>query len=199
MNTTLLFVEVFIAGLQGLVWLALLILNLTGVNWISEIKFQDLGSWTFLVSALAFSFAYSLGIGIDRMANGLYVYWDKRIGAQYFPQEARSLAIVRFQLDNNEPLNKQLEYVRTRLRIVRSASFNFLLITIFSIGLIVRLNFLALEEKWSYSGIAGAIGIFLTILFVGSWHSLTRTNYRLIQQSTLEVEKKKSTTRKKNA
>jgi hypothetical protein len=198
MNTTLLFVEVFIAGIQGLIWVALLALNLIGPDWLAEIKLQDLGGWTFLISALVFSFAYSLGIVIDRVANFLYSNWDKKIGAQYFPQEARSLAVVRFQL-NNEHLNKQLEYVRTRLRIARSSSVNFLLITIFSIGLFTRLDFLSIAEKWSYSGIVGAIGVLFVVLFAASWYSLTKTNYHLIKQSTLEAQKNKPTSRKKNA
>lgn len=198
MNTTLLFVEIFIAGIQGLIWAALLILNFTGVNWLTAVKFQEFGSFSFLISALVFSIAYSLGIGIDRIANALYSRWDKKIGAQYFPQEARSLAIVRFQLDI-EFLNKQLEYVRTRLRIVRSSSLNFLLITTLSVGLITKLDFLSMADKWRYGAVVGVAGTLLVVLFTTSWYSLTKTNYRLIKESTIEAQKNKPATRKKNA
>jgi len=192
MNTTLLFVEIFIAGVQGLIWVVLLTLTLTGYQWVINLKFQEIGNWSFLISALIFSFAYSLGIIIDRTVNTLYHRWDKKIGSQYFPAQAKSLSVVRFQLEN-EYLNKQLEYVRTRLRIARASSLNYLLITIFSITLISSLDFLTWVQKWRYCIVTAVIGALLILMFVASWASLTRTNYYMVAQNLPETNQDKST------
>ena len=198
MNTTLLFVEIFISGVQGLVWAALLALNLAGYQWLTNAKLPDFGGWSFLVSALIFSFAYSLGIVVDRTANALYSNWDKKIGARYFPSKDSVLKAVRFQVEN-ENLNKALEYIRTRLRIARASSINFLLIMIFSIGLISKLDFLSSMEKWKYGGIVAVIGLLFVIAFVGSWYSLTKANYRLVLENTPDARKSKPATKQKRA
>lgn len=199
MNTTLLFVEIFIAGLQGLVWLSLLILNLTGYNWLLNVKFTELGDWSFLISALIFSFSYSLGIVLDRLANLLFSAWENKIQKKYAPKETQSFAYMRYQLEN-ESLTKQLEYSRTRLRIARSSALNHLLITIFSVGLIQKFDFLDKALQTKYEWTAGFIGIAVVALFVAAWYSLSDTNFRLIVKINQELANNKSTTsRKKNA
>lgn len=198
MNTTLLFVEIFIAGLQGLVWMVLLILNLAGYNWVLHTNVQGLESWSVLISALIFSFSYSLGIVLDRVANELFTPWDTKIRAKYIPNEKQSFAIMRYQLEN-EYLNKQLEYTRTRLRIARSSALNHLLITLFSVGLISSFDFLSIADKWKYGGAAAVIGMVFVILFVASWYSLTNTNFNLVLKINQEALKNKPTSRKKNA
>lgn len=198
MNTTLLFVEIFISGMQGLVWASLLALNLSGYQWLANVKLQELGGWSFLASALIFSFGYSLGIVIDRTANAVYSNWDKKLGAYYFPSKDSELKAVRFQVENQN-INKALEYIRTRLRIARASSINFLLIMIFSIGLISKLDFLSSAEKANYSGIAAVIGLLFVISFVASWYSLTGANYRIVLENATEAQKNIATSRKKNA
>jgi hypothetical protein len=199
MNTTLLFVEIFIAGLQGLVWLALLILNLTGYNWLLNVKFTELGDWSFLISALIFSFSYSLGIVIDRLANLIFSAWENKIQKKYAPKENRSFAYMRYQLEN-ESLIKQLEYSRTRLRIARSSAINHLLITIFAVGLIQKFDFLGLALQAKYEWATAIIGIGVVVLFVAAWYSLSDTNFKLIVKINQELANNKSTSaRKKNA
>lgn len=198
MNTTLLFVEIFIAGLQGLVWVSLLIINLTGYQWLLQTKIASLGDWSFLISALLFSFSYSLGIVLDRTANTLFSAWEDKIRSKYITDENQSFAVMRYQLDN-ESINKQIEYSRTRLRIARSSALNFALITIFLVGLISKFDFLSLANKWKFGGITALIGVILSALFTASWYSLVNTNFNLILKVNKATAKQKTTTRKKDA
>lgn len=194
MNTTLLFVEVSIAGLQGLVWLGLLAMLFFGVPSFQNNAMQNLSDWAFLITTLILSFSYSLGIVIDRAANVLYSFWDEKIQRQY-KASTNSLSVARFRLEN-ESLNKQLDYVRSRMRIARSSSLNFFLITVFLVIFIHQTDLIAAAAKMKFSLFAGILGAVLTSLFTSSWYSLANTNYNLVAKLDLANRKRKP---KKNA
>lgn len=196
MNTTLLFVEIFIAGLQALFWMCLLVFNLFGVISVPTETLEKLGDWTILLSALLFSFSYSLGILVDRVANTLFSFWDRRIQAHYVLGSTFSLSAIRFQLEN-EFLNKQLEYIRSRLRIARSSSLNFLLITVMLILFIYRSGLIAPDLRLAYSWFVGIVGGVCVALFVAAWYSLTKTNYNLVSEVNKALNNKSKPTRKK--
>lgn len=179
MNTTLLFVEIVIAGLQSLLWVALLTLSLTGVEWLKNVSIQDLGEWSFLVSALFFSLAYSLGILVDRSAKFIFSFWDNRLQKRYLIGKTQSMAALRFRLEN-ESLNKHLEYIRTRMRIARSSALNFFLITVFGVVLINRITGLTSEQKGLFSWTVLGVGILLVLLFMFTWYSISNTHYNLV-------------------
>ena len=62
MSTTLLFVELLIAGIQVVVWLVLLVLCVFGYQWAAALPFTLLSEWQALIAVIVLSFVYVLGI-----------------------------------------------------------------------------------------------------------------------------------------
>lgn len=75
-STTSLFVELLIAGLQSLGWLALLASILFDRTSLNVATAKD---WMALVTAMLFALAYSFGIGIDRIADKLFERPERQI------------------------------------------------------------------------------------------------------------------------
>ena len=134
MGTTLLFAELLIIGVQVSVWLSLLIVDVWGYKWISALQTIALSDWQTASVVLALSFVYVLGIIFDRVADLLFLGWDKRIRDKIIPNAPLPIAVMRFERDKgNEYLNRQFEYTRSRMRITRASSINFALMTLLSI------------------------------------------------------------------
>ncbi|MBD1999103.1 hypothetical protein H6G00_21210 [Leptolyngbya sp. FACHB-541] len=188
MNTTLLFIELLITGLQGSTWVFLLVLSISGYGWLQTQQLQNLGDWSALLTVFVLSFAYAIGIIIDRLADTIFNKWNKQIGKQILPDIARP-SIRRFALGKeNEYLNNQFEYTRSRIRIVRASSLNFALIAIFAtIFIWIQLQFLSIGQKLIYTLIILVGGGLLSGFSIYAWLKLTQTYYRLIQSNYKEL------------
>ena len=60
MDTTSLFVEIIIAGIQGLAWIVLMVLCLVGSDSLSNLKIQGLNDWVLPFSFIFLTLAYTL-------------------------------------------------------------------------------------------------------------------------------------------
>jgi hypothetical protein len=181
MSTTLLFVELLIAGTQVVIWFVLLILTIFDYKWISSFSAQGISDWQILVTATVLAFVYVLGILFDRLADLIFSKWDRSIAYKRFPNAPHTFAVIRFQLSkDNEYLNHQFEYTRSRLRIARASSLNFAITTI------VALIFVAtrLQGAQDYAKLLIFIaltGICLTSLAILTWYYLVRSYFGLIK------------------
>lgn len=202
MNTTLLFAELLIIGLQAGIWVFLLALNIFGVTWINQVQQTGLSDWQTIIVAILLSVFYVLGIIVDRLADAAFVLWNKKITKSIIPDPPLPIVTMRFEAGkDNEYLNRQFEYTRSRMRISRASSFNFAISTILTgVFIFARLPNVANPDKWGLFSAALIFGLFLTISSVYTWHRLTRT-YLLLVKSTYAVylEEKKESLKKKKA
>lgn len=180
MNTTLLFVELLITGIQSMVWVSLLVLTVFGYEWLAVLTSKILTDFSVIVTSILISFAYSLGVIFDRVSDHFFHNIGKAIGKQEFPEADKPISVIRFNLGKDNPhLNTQIEYTRTRIRISRSSSLNIGLITIFAILFVLFQVSVSLKF-----GIIIFILLFGGVLSVGSflaWKELSSVYARLIK------------------
>lgn len=183
MNTTLLFAELLIIGLQTSLWTFLLVLNVFGNSWFQVLQSTGLYNWQAVIIILLLSIFYVLGIIIDRLADLVFSRWDRRIADKIIPHPPWPISVMRFELGrDNEYLNRQFEYTRSRMRIARASSLNFGASTILVMLLILtRLQSTSATERWEYFIFTSIIGVLLTVAAIYSWHKLTRTYFGLVK------------------
>ena len=135
MSTTTVFVELLITGIQASVWVMMLVITIAGYERIINLLPQ-LEKWISLVSIIVFAFWYSLGIIIDRLANifsmifrpGALLLKNSWIRQKTYSatKDVRRIKI----LASEKSISQLLEYLLSRLRIVRATTLNMILITI---------------------------------------------------------------------
>jgi len=172
MNTTMLVVELLIAGTQVSVWLVMLVFALFGFDWL---RLDLLGGWTGLVVVVFLAFAYPLGVAIDRLADALYESWNRKLVKRALGSQVASVAALRFEFGKeNASLDRALEYARTRVRIMRATSLNMAVSTLVGVALVLaRFPELATRTK---AGLCLAIlvaGTAIVVACVLAWRSLT--------------------------
>ncbi len=183
MSTTLLFVELLIAGIQVLIWFVLLILTVFGYEWALTLPVQAMHDWQILITAALLSFVYVLGILFDRLADVIFSKWDRAIAYQRFPDAPHAFSVVRFQISkDNEYLNHQFEYTRSRLRIARASSLNFAITTILAL-IFVATRLTGIQDLSRLFIFIAVTGIFLTGLATLTWYFLVRSYFGLIRSN----------------
>lgn len=133
MSTTALFVEILVAGIQALVWLAML----ASARWDIKPALEFLKAYkeyAALVATLVLALAYVIGIFIDRMADG-FCRWFRYSSDQRLPE---SVGKIRLRImKESEGMAKFLDYQRSKLRIARATVFNlFMMIVATSIWML---------------------------------------------------------------
>jgi len=193
MSTTLLFAELLIIGLQATIWLSLLIVDIWGYKWLSAFQNIGLSDWQTVIVVLALSFIYVLGIIFDRVADLVFSGWDKRIRDKIIPNAPLPIAVMRFELGkDNEYLNRQFEYTRSRIRIARASAINFTLTTFLAI-LFILIHLKGNPAQVGYLIFLFVLGSFLVGATIYTWHKLERTYFGLVKANyELYLSKPKS-------
>lgn len=176
MSTTLLFVELLIAGFQVIVWFVLLLFSVFGYDWVFRIQTQVFNGWQLLLSVIALAFVYVLGILFDKLADIIFSKWDRAIGEKRFGKNAPYVfARDRFQIGrDNTQLYHHFEYIRSRLRIARASSVNFAITTIMAVIFVVtRLQ--NIPNLFVLLFFIIVVGCLLTYLAVLTWYKLSNT------------------------
>ncbi len=117
MNTTAVFTELLVIGLQAVAWIAL-----------AAASFLDFGSamsalrgWETLVTIVVLAIAYVLGVVVDRIADSLLGPLRNRASQRDPEQVGRARMHI---LRSASPLSSFLEYQRSRMRLMRGTTFN---------------------------------------------------------------------------
>jgi hypothetical protein len=180
MTTTLLFAELLIIGLEGGIWLSFFLLSIFGVSNLEKflLIFKD---WQLIAITIFLPLLYVIGIIIDRTADQLFRTRERKIEQEIIGDLDVSPSVMRFSLGTqNDILNQQLEYSRTRLRIVRASSINFLLIALsISTFLLTRVMTIPSSVLWGYVGLTLILGGIFSYAAFLSWRSLTRGHLKL--------------------
>lgn len=174
MSTTAVIVEHLISGLQAAIWLVLSLLAIFGYDWI---KVDQLKEITPQLTFLTLAVVYPLGIFIDEVADFMLESWSKKIRRNMFQCEGICRAeedVTAFQIlqdTKDEFLRSYFGYIRMRIRISRSASFNFAACTI---AVIV---FTLMRAPYSLKVLLTefVIGFVFTLLAIWAWYKTSNT------------------------
>jgi hypothetical protein len=126
MSTKSIFVEILIIGLQAGIWLIALGIGLAGADWPMYIHTK----YSYLIPFVtlpAFAVIYTIGIVVDRVSDVLFLLffskWIRRLGHFLFQDKSQSREHI-FLLISDGKGSNFLEYIRSRMRIVRAATLN---------------------------------------------------------------------------
>ncbi len=170
MSTTHLIAELLVIGIGAACWLALAIAAALGYKLEYGVPRLD-AAYLILLSAVA----YVLGIVVDRLARSLLNPIEdsqrRKIFGALSAAEVESLE--RYVLTHSEPLARQIQYNRSRLRICRAWLINTLLILVAYLAWYWRTRVASLDLTLLFTG-----GIALALLLLGLtvW-SLMRDHY----------------------
>lgn len=135
MQTTALFVEILIVGLEALAWVLLLGLTMFGSDWLHV---SELEKWVPLVTVVVLALAYIMGILVDRLADSLFTWFERtRLGllvnrrfgeGSFWYTTPAGVSTMRLTvMRDSEGIAKFLDYQRSRVRIMRSTVLNLLI------------------------------------------------------------------------
>lgn len=133
MSTTTAFVELLIIGMQALVWITLLMGALFGLQWTTELitAFEKAEA---LTTVGVLGFAYFMGILMDEFFEFLIDPWARRIRKGVREEGSPELwTMEAYVFGHAESAIRKMEYVRSRVRICRSSTFNIALATVFAL------------------------------------------------------------------
>jgi hypothetical protein len=180
MNTTLIFAELFIIGLEGGIWLSFLVLSVLGLKDFDSFLL-DVKDWQVAIATIAIPLLYVFGIILDRLIDRLFKPLEQKIDRQVLGDLPVTVPVMRYSLGvQNDFLNQQLEYTRTRMRIARASTVNFMLISLtFTILLFTRVTDIPLESRWNYAAFIIILGILLSYAAFITWRLLVKGHLEL--------------------
>ena len=141
MSTTALFVEILIIGIQGSIWISLIILSVFGIDWINN-TLNSLKDWATLLTLIILAIFYTVGIVLDRIFDALTKMFDPAIPLlkiKYVKNRTQNLLNAEriSILKNANALQTYYSYLLSRMRIIRSTFFNIVIIYVTTIVFII--------------------------------------------------------------
>ena len=132
MATTAIFAEILIVGLQVEAWIALIVIDIFGDDWVRGHSFPQFDA---LSPVVVIATAYVLGILIDRLADSVFnrIEWTRpgMLLNRLFGECSQSLhtpkkvSIMRLAvMKDGGAIGAFLDYQRSRLRIARGTALN---------------------------------------------------------------------------
>lgn len=183
MSTTALFAELLIVGIQGSIWLMMLVIVAFGHSWIPQVA-ATAKDWSGMLLAIYIAVAYSWGVVLDRVVDAtlrLTRLHDRLLHNRWLTNKAKTLLA-----DNRVAvygvagtLAAYQQYILGRARIARSTFFNTTLVAL--VGLI-----LAFMRSGSFAAATRTKLIAAAIVFAIVFVPLTMIAY-VILEKTLEI------------
>lgn len=192
MNTTLLFAELLIIGLQAAVWIFILLVNVFGTSWVQAIQASNLANWQAAILIVLLSVFYVIGVIVDRLADVLFSGWERKLRRTSFPDPPMPIVVLRFELARgNEHLNHQFEYNRSRMRISRASALNFGLATLMGLTyILVHSQTPSPDAKWLLFITTSIIGVALTLGAAFTWRKLMWGYFGMLKEYSRFVQPK---------
>jgi hypothetical protein len=200
MNSTTLFVEILITGLESVIWLGFLLGCLFGTTWLSFIgnAFETAQAFT---TTLLLGLVYVVGIIFEEVTDALSEPWSDKLKASLNNGSLSRYNDIQDYVYSHYAvkLDDQLGYMRSRRRILRASAFNILLIAIFAIIFIwLRITDLDMTPKISMSifiAVVGVLGIWLSLF---TYKRITSDYVKSFQgiYKSLMADKKKVSSKK---
>lgn len=178
MNTTDIFIEHLISGVQVAIWVFLLFLSVFGFDWINIEQIKDL---QLIIAVFLLPFVYPLGIIVDNVVDELLQPVHKKIRNKYMTDKNQSTAKLLTILPN-EHIAGQLDYIRRRIRISRSTFVNMIVITIsLVIFTAARLSDMLGNDLYKALAFEVVLGGIFVYLSWNSWTDFTNTQYKRVK------------------
>ena len=183
MNTTLIFAELLVIGAEGMIWITLLFISVFGIapleNFMSYFK-----DWQGGVYFTALALVYVLGVILDRFADSVFRNQENQVGQDIAGDLPEKIVVIRYSLGTeNNYLNQQLEYTRTRMRIARASTINLPLTAfIASFYIYCRLPSIDAYSKYIYVVLSLFAGLFHTTPQTGRGYPSKRLIWLLQKQ-----------------
>ncbi|NPA71215.1 MAG: hypothetical protein GXO35_00170 [Gammaproteobacteria bacterium] len=136
MSTTALFVELLVIGFESLLWVFLLTVVVYGKDVVFLIRDAFLAANLF-VTAVIISLSYLLGIVFDEISDFLTEKWASKIRSSVHEKNLPEMwDIQAYIFSHSLHASEKLDYMRSRIRILRASIFNVALIFVFGLVLI---------------------------------------------------------------
>lgn len=185
MSTTSLIIEHVITGIQAAIWILLILLTIFGYSWLDITVIRDFST---ILTILGLAIIYPIGIFVDNLADQLFDKWMQRIRTRRFALEGfhteqpSLTAMYLLQRTDDDFLKAYFNYIRVRIRVSRSTTVNFALITISStLFTLIRCNNLPNLILICTTEIL--VGTSLTVLALWAWRKVTDTFAKQIARS----------------
>ena len=191
-NTTNMLIEQLINGFHFMIAVILMMLCFLGADFFEPLLTYINGGSNLKFSLFIFflPIIYTLGLLVDHFVDDfLFSKWEKKIRDGRNMGDRSSRELIMLTEDENQA--NQLDLIRTKIRITRTTSFNYVLITVFS--LIFMFVHISKENEHYYT-------MFLMILFGGvalsglsywSWRQNTKTFCKRVIEGYAMLDKKK--------
>ena len=179
MNTTAVFAEHVVGGIQTLIWVGLVF-----ASYVPQGSAAVLSKAPAVTVVVLLALAYSIGVVLDRV-------WDwlmDKVLARGIKDKAKSLA-----MGSLTPIDRQrqavfaadpktaaefVEYIRSRMRVARASSFNFLFIAASSVVYVLRCE--RAECKIGLAVTLGAVFGMLCVVSYFAFRKLMKTYYKAL-------------------
>lgn len=194
MNTTAFFVEILVIGIQSSIWVALMVAALLGYDWFPAAK-PFLDSWSGLLTIVIMALCYTLGIVVDRLADAIFTIVSPK---QLLLKSVRIRKMTELMhndvrmvvLAKEGGVSPFLDYVRSRVRIIRATTLNIILIAIGGLAFIqMRCDSLGCASKTNLSFSILGIGVILCVITLFALAMLQITYEKRLEQAGHEIEK----------
>jgi dATP pyrophosphohydrolase len=184
MRTTNLIVEILVVGLMSFCWVALAIILGAGQEVVDT--FSQMFRWkpsVVVAIPVLLSFAYTLGVIINRLSDFILRSKDSRLRRSFFGgTDSESLSRWRWAqvavLAGSESVKSRLDFGRSLLRVARSAFTNFLLLAVLFPLTLLRLG--SLYSHWDMALTACLLFILLSVCSYYSWRRLAIVDYDIV-------------------
>ncbi len=176
MATTELFIEQLVTGIQATAWITLLVLSILRVDPANLLQIKD---QNVIVLLLGLAIAYPLGVMLDNLSDRILSPLEDRIAKRIMGNT--SFTIMEMEIrTKNERLLDYFEYVRRRIRITRTAIFNFPLIAVATIAFTISNPSLFPDLFMPTIIVEATVGTLATVLALMNWIDLSQKFRRQI-------------------
>jgi hypothetical protein len=179
MSTTSLFIELLLTGVHTFLGLTLLILCFFGFDWINLERIKDSEA---VLAILLLPIVYPIGIFVDYIADDVLRPWEIKIRQQFIQNNTQSAMRLLSEL-KDPSLAYHLGYIRSKIRISRSSTLNFALMTVTGIAFtVIRCGGIPNFPFWRALIFEVFFGLSLTLLSFFAWRRFNRSFFRWVAQ-----------------
>ncbi|MBY0091574.1 hypothetical protein H7S74_22870 [Priestia aryabhattai] len=196
-NTTNMLIEHLINGFHFFVAIILLVLTVLGLDFFQPLYKILIGSNKDILLAIFILFlplVYTLGLIIDNFVDDIiFQAWENKIKNNESLKGKSARELIMLANDQNQA--NQFDYIRMKIRITRTSTFNFTLITILSFILsLTRLypQYLNTKEFMIIATLIITMGLILTYLSFWSWKNNTISFRKRVNEGFKMYERNKT-------
>ena len=178
MGTTSLIVELLVGGIQVATWLLLLVIWVFGISTVPPLVESN----AVAVGVIATAWCYAIGVVFDRVWDTLLKPIDRSARRKVFVNN-KAVHRARREVFADASRAEYVDYVRSRLRIARSAACNLVILTVVVSGFMwCRVPSWVL---WLWIPFLG--GLLSAVAWLG-FIKLSRTYYAVLSHMAMPVE-----------